>query len=338
MSRLLKSWKPGAWKALVGPVAIVALLLVARQAFAEAAGGHEDPGGHAETDANKGAPAGHGASPKHHGPDIGEDHWNIFWQFAPGAVANLRAAWGKTWIQGDPMPGRTMHVIIGVVVFILALGLASACSRKFAKGGDDAVLPERNFGWFTLFELCGEWIYKTMIDTMGPKQARFFFPLIFSLGTFILFSNLIGMVPGFVSATDNLNTTIPLALTVFFATHVYGVKEQGFTAYFGHFFGPMRGAAWLPLMLLMFMIEIVSHLARPASLAIRLMGNMFGDHQVLGVFLSFGILLIPLPLMMLGTLVCVVQTLVFCLLSIVYIALAVQNTHSDDHDSAHAAH
>ena len=90
-------------------------------------------------------------------------------------------------------------------------------------------------------------------------------------------------------------------------------------------------------MILMFLIEIVSHLARPASLAIRLMGNMFGDHQVLGVFLGFGIILIPLPIMVLGTLVCVVQTLVFCLLSIVYIALAVENTH-DDHHESHESH
>jgi len=285
-------------------------------------------------DAFGSAPAGDaGAHGSAHGTVASEDHWTVFAQFAPTAVENLRAMWGKTWLQGEAMPSRTMHVFIGVLVFIFALTVATMAAKKFARQGDDAILPERTFGWFTVFDLAGEWIYKTMVDSMGKKQARFFFPLIFSLGTYILFSNLIGLVPGLSASTDNLNTTVPLALVVFFATHVYGVKEHGFGHYFAHFLGPMRGIAWLPLMILMFAIELVSHFARPASLAIRLMGNMFGDHMVLGVFLSFGLILVPLPIMVLGTLVCVVQTLVFCLLSIVYIALAVE--HAEGTDSAH---
>ncbi len=269
-----------------------------------------------------------------------EDHWNVLTQFAPHLVDNVRAMWGKTWLKGEAMPSRTMHVFIGVLVFVLALGIASKLATKFSRQGDEAVLPERSFGLFTVFELAGEWLYRTMTDTMGREKARYFFPLIFSLATYIAMSNLIGLVPGFVGSTDNLNTTLPMALVVFITTHVYGVKANGFGAYFGHFFGPMRGLVWLPLMLLMFLIEVVSHLARPASLAIRLMGNMFGDHMVLGVFLGFAIPLVPIPIMVLGTLVCVVQTLVFCLLSMVYIALAVEH-HEGDHghnDSAHPAH
>lgn len=342
--------RQGQWKTILGTLGVALLVLVARQGLAFASpvaerpiveqvvpGAHGAPAAHGGAAAEHGAAAQHGAAAGHGGHDAvpSEDHWSIFQQFFPAGVENLRAAWGKTWITKQEKPSRTLHFIIGVLVFVLALGLASVSARKFAKKGDDAVLPERTFGWFTIFEMTGEWIYKTMIDIMGAKQARFFFPLIFALGTFILFSNLIGMVPGLVGATDNLNTTLPLALTVFFATHIYGVKEQGFGNYFGHFFGPMRGLVWAPLMILMFLIEIVSHLARPASLAIRLMGNMFGDHQVLGIFLGFGLLLVPLPIMVLGTLVCVVQTLVFCLLSIVYIALAVQHSDHGSHSEAH---
>ena len=111
-----------------------------------------------------------------------------------------------------------------------------------------------------------------------------------------------------------------MAIVVFMVTHIYGVREHGFVAYFAHFCGPVRNIFALPLMLLMFVIEIVSHLARPLSLAVRLMGNMVADHKVLGIFL---------PVMVLGLLVAVVQTLVFCLLSIVYIALAVE--HAEEH-------
>jgi F-type H+-transporting ATPase subunit a len=104
---------------------------------------------------------------------------------------------------------------------------------------------------------------------------------------------------------------------VFVLTHVYGVKEHGL-AYFKHFLGP---SIWLaPLML---PIELISHIARPVSLSMRLMGNIVGDHKLVGVF--FGILpfVLPVPFMVMGVLVCVVQAVVFSLLTTVYISQAV---------------
>ena len=81
---------------------------------------------------------------------------------------------------------------------------------------------------------------------------------------------------------------------------------------------------------LMVPIELISHLARPVSLSLRLMGNMTGDHKVLAIFLGLAAvpLIFPIPVLILGTVVCTVQTLVFCLLSLVYIALAIE--HSDE--------
>ena len=91
-------------------------------------------------------------------------------------------------------------------------------------------------------------------------------------------------------------------------------------AYLKHFCGPLW---WLaPLML---PIELISHIVRPASLALRLFGNMFGDHKVLGIFLGFNILFVPLPVMALGMMVCTVQALVFCLLTMVYFSMAVED-------------
>jgi F-type H+-transporting ATPase subunit a len=88
----------------------------------------------------------------------------------------------------------------------------------------------------------------------------------------------------------------------------------------------------LVLMGLMFCIEIVSHLARPLSLSLRLMGNMFGDHTVVAIFtviVPMVPVLVPVPVMLLGVFVCFVQTLVFCLLSVIYISLAIE--HAEEH-------
>jgi F-type H+-transporting ATPase subunit a len=106
---------------------------------------------------------------------------------------------------------------------------------------------------------------------------------------------------------------------VFFATHIYGVKEHGL-AYFKHFLGPS-----LPLAPLMLPIELISHFARPLSLAVRLMGNMMADHKVVMSFFALVPILVPLPFLLLGILICLIQALVFCTLAMVYIGMAMEH-------------
>jgi F-type H+-transporting ATPase subunit a len=125
------------------------------------------------------------------------------------------------------------------------------------------------------------------------------------------------LIPGFLPATDTLKTNVGLALLVFLLTHLFGLREHGL-GYLKHFAGPVWYLA--PLML---PIELIGHVARPVSLSLRLMGNMFADHKVLGTFFFFVPLLVPLPFYVLGILVCVVQAVVFTLLSIVYVEMAV---------------
>ena len=159
-----------------------------------------------------------------------------------------------------------------------------------------------------------------LIETMGPEGKRFF-PLIATLGLYILTSNLLGLVPGFESPTSNLNTTISMALVVFFLTHIVGVKIHG-TKYLKQFMGPVW---WLtPLML---PIEVVSHLSRPVSLSVRLFGNIEGGHIVVAVLFILVPLLVPLPILILKILISFIQTLVFMLLSMMYIAGAMEEAH-----------
>ena len=159
-----------------------------------------------------------------------------------------------------------------------------------------------------------------LVDTMG-HQGRKFFPLIATLGIFILTANLIGIIPGFESPTANINTTAAMALVVFLSTHVVGVSIHGLK-YFKQFLGPVW---WLiPIML---PIEIISHLSRPLSLTFRLFGNIAGEDIVLAVVLLLVPLLVPLPVFVLMIFTSIVQTLVFMLLAMMYIAGALEAGH-----------
>lgn len=157
-------------------------------------------------------------------------------------------------------------------------------------------------------------------DIMG-HNGRKFFPLIATLGLFILVSNLIGLVPGFESPTSNINTNAAMALIVFLSTHVVGIKEHGLK-YFKQFMGPV---GWLtPLML---PIEVISHLSRPLSLTFRLFGNIKGEDIVLLVVLFLVPYFVPLPVFILMVFTSLVQTLVFMLLAMMYIAGAMEEGH-----------
>jgi F-type H+-transporting ATPase subunit a len=162
-----------------------------------------------------------------------------------------------------------------------------------------------------------------LIDqSMGPK-GRKYFPFIMTFAVFIFFANVLGMVPGLLPPTANLNTTVGLALIVFFATHIIGVKEHGLK-YFKHFVGPVW---WLaPLMI---PIEIIGHIARPVSLSLRLFGNMMGHEQIVTVLLILMPAAYPLLALStaLGVLVIFIQSFIFALLSMMYLGGALEEAH-----------
>jgi F-type H+-transporting ATPase subunit a len=203
------------------------------------------------------------------------------------------------------------HVTYTWVTMALLIGFALLARRRIA------IDPR---GWQNLAEIIIDGLDKFVVSTMG-KDGRKIFPLIATLALFILTSNLIGLLPGFTSPTANLNTTAALALVVFFTTHLIGIKVHGIK-YIKQFLGPVW---WLtPLML---PIEIISHLARPLSLSVRLFGNMKGGHIVLGVLFFLVPFLVPLPIMALKLIIAVIQTLVFVLLSMMYFAGAMEEAH-----------
>jgi F-type H+-transporting ATPase subunit a len=159
-----------------------------------------------------------------------------------------------------------------------------------------------------------------LTDTMGHEGRRFF-PLVATIGLYILSSNLLGLLPGFESPTSNLNTTASVAVTVFFMTHIIGIKVHG-VKYIKHFMGPIW---WLsPIMIV---IELIGHCARPLSLSVRLFGNIKGEDIVLGVVLFLVPPLVPLPVFVLMIFTSFIQTVVFMLLTMMYIAGALEEAH-----------
>ncbi|TNF32725.1 MAG: ATP synthase F0 subunit A [Deltaproteobacteria bacterium] len=235
-------------------------------------------------------------------------------------------------LMGDPAERVDVgHVFMAILVFLMGLGMALAARRKVV----GKVLPPKTFGAAAVFDIIMDALMGVMESMMPRERALKYLPLMTAVAVFILLSNLLGLIPGLLPPTSNLNTTLALGGMAFIVYNVAGIRAHGPVNYIKHFMGPIW---WLaPLML---PIELVSHIVRPISLAIRLAGNMFGDHQVVFVFVGFTIPLLPLPIMALGLLVCIIQTVVFTMLFIVYVALAtdVHDEHHDhDHDHGHAA-
>lgn len=197
-----------------------------------------------------------------------------------------------------------------VMLVLLVLGKLAAGTLSMVPKGS------QNF-----FEVAIGGIEDFMIGITG-EEGRFVFPLIATLGFFILFSNYMGMIPGFFSPTANINTTAACALIVVIFTHVIGIKFHG-AKYVKHFMGPV----WWLVPLIM-PIELIGHIARVLSLSIRLFGNVFGEELVLGIlFFLAGLYLAPLPMMFLGLFTGFIQAFIFCLLSMMYFAGSIEHAH-----------
>ena len=283
------------------------------------------------------------------------ESWFSFLPFYEAFQHWISDVFGPSYLESNPHL-KVQHVLAyAVVVFLLVL-MGFAIKKRLANP-QDHVLPEGRLTPFSFIEMIISAVYNMSADLMGPKPAKYFLPLIGTCALVIFFSNVMGLIPGFLPPTDNLNTTFAMAMVIFVATHVYGVKEQGAKHYLQHFMAPqipVFGAessnplvkvpaflGWLVLTIflgvLIPIIELISHIVRPITLGIRLMANMTADHLVLGIFVGIfagmGALtfLLPVPVVfyVMGCLVVTVQTLVFCLLSVIYIALAIQ--HEEEH-------
>lgn len=202
-----------------------------------------------------------------------------------------------------------MLIAVSLVIMLMMLG-----TRK------RALVPGR---WQSVAELCYEFVAGLIRDTVG-NEGRKYFPFIFALFMFILFGNMLGMVPYSFTFTSHIAVTFAMAMVVFVGVTILGFAKHGL--HFFSFFVPPGVPLWMwPLMI---PIEVISYLSRPISLAMRLFANMLAGHTLLKVFAGF----VPalgaagvLPLAFVGALtglemlIAFLQAYVFAILTCLYI-------------------
>jgi F-type H+-transporting ATPase subunit a len=167
------------------------------------------------------------------------------------------------------------------------------------------------------FEVIYDFLRGQSEENIGHNGPHYL-ALFGTLFIFILFANLLGVIPGFESPTMFPQVPAGCALVAFVYYNLMGFKANGVGKYLAHFAGPMPALA-----ILMVPIEIISHLARPLSLTIRLFANMYAGEQVTLVFLSLTYLIAPAIFMGLHVFVSVLQAYIFTLLTMIYVGGAV---------------
>ncbi len=191
--------------------------------------------------------------------------------------------------------------------------------------------------WQLFQEMFFSMVNKMVIDVMG-KEGKQFFPLIFSLFLFVLSVNVLGMMPGMFTATSHIAVTGVLSVLVFLVVLLTGIMRNGLH-YFAHF--APKGVPFVMLLLIV-PIEIISFLARPITLAVRLCGNMAAGHIVLKIFASFIVMLggagilglagilpftVLIALNALEFFVAFLQAYIFTTLTCIYLSESVVDSH-----------
>ncbi|MBI3799768.1 MAG: F0F1 ATP synthase subunit A [Deltaproteobacteria bacterium] len=234
----------------------------------------------------------------------------------PFAWVSIIPGLSALYAHGHEHTATSLLVVAGLILF------AYLANRQLAAASDAAV-PDDSLTLRNLAELLVEGVSGMAEGVLGHDGRRYVH-LYGSFFLFILCANLVGLLPGFSPPTSNFNVTLALGVLSFIAYNYYGFHEQGL-GYLKHFVGPIW---WLGV--LMVPLELIDNLVRPFSLALRLFGNMTGDHVVLEIFTDLTKVIIPVVFYMLGAFVSLVQAFVFTLLSMVYVSLAVAG-HGDHH-------
>ena len=229
--------------------------------------------------------------------------------FAAPVTAMLRALHIKVKYAAAPIPNSfAMELLVFAFLLILFLLVRSRLS------------VDRPGALQHCFEAVEGMIQNQSEEIIG-HHSEGYTPFLAALCFFILFCNLIGVIPGFESPTAVPIVPLGCALCAFFYYQTQGFKHAGI-AYLKHFAGPMPALA--PLMV---PIELISHLARVLSLTIRLFANMFAGEKVTMAFLGLTYLVIPSVFMGLHVFVALLQAYIFVLLTMIYVGGAVAEEH-----------
>jgi len=225
-----------------------------------------------------------------------------------------------------------ISIWVASVLVFLTLTLAGRIGRLIPRGLQNLMESLVNF------------IKQSLIHEILGEEGMIWFPFIATLFFFILFCNLLGLVPKMFTATSNINVTATLAAMVFILTQGAGIAKHGLIGYSKTFVpkGMPGGIMGKILIGFMIIVEIISQLARPFSLAVRLFANMTAGHMVILVFISMifmfqGVIakvfvtpmsvIMTVVMMAFEIFVSLLQAFIFAILASIYISLAVHPEH-----------
>jgi F-type H+-transporting ATPase subunit a len=217
--------------------------------------------------------------------------------------------------------GQVPEVLVGAWLVMGILIVVALLARRALARAEDPVIPEAGMTFRAMCEVLVEWLDGFVGEVTELHGSRALVPFFGSLFTFILFANFLGLVPGMEPPTGDSDLTFALGTVCFAYYIVQGFKANG-VWYLRSFLGPV-----LLLTPLMLPIELADNLFRPFSLGIRLYANMFADHTVLGIFTGLTKLVVPVAFYALGSIVCIIQALIFVVLSMAYVRLAASHEH-----------
>jgi F-type H+-transporting ATPase subunit a len=218
-------------------------------------------------------------------------------QISPDQVILFR--WGWVVINAT-------LVYTWLVMGILITGSVLITRRLSA----DRTLPR----WQNLLEIILSNVLSEIrqIDQEGTER---YFPFIGTLFLFILLSNILTFIPGYVAPTSALTTTAALAMLVFFAVPIFGITKLGIVEYFKEYFRPN---------FFFFPFHVMGEFSRTLALAVRLFGNLMSHEKVIAILLVVTPLFFPIVMQVLGLLIGLIQAYIFAILAMVYIASASQ--------------
>lgn len=235
---------------------------------------------------------------------------------------------GSALVEGNPW---TMVGMSGIAILVLAL--VSLCGTRRLKKVPG---PLQN-----VLEMLVSGLFGFIDSIIGP-HGRKYAPFIASLFIYILFMNLMGVVPGFKSPTSGLNMTVALAITAFLYVQYQAIRQNGAWGYFKHFWGDPW---WLGF--LMFPIHVIGEIAKPLSLSIRLFGNIFGEDKIIIILAGLSpyiikpwLKLVPVqfPMMAFAVFTSFIQALIFTVLTAGYLAVLIAHEEEESTIGAIRAH
>ena len=217
--------------------------------------------------------------------------------------------------------GRVPEVLIGTWIVMGILIVFGFIARASLAAASDPLIPDEGMSIRSVCEMIVEWLDSFVGEVTEMHGSRAMVPFFGSIFMFILFANFFGLIPGMEPPTGDSDLTFALGIVCFGYFIYQGFASKG-VWYLRSFLGP-----YLPLAVLMLPIELADNLFRPFSLGIRLYANMFADHTVLSIFTGLTRLFVPLAFYALGSIVCVIQALIFVVLSMSYVRLAASHDH-----------